>query len=54
MSQKTIDDVFELVEIAGVYIDDGAPRTAADRLRKAAAILDQLADARENEIAVAK
>lgn len=46
MTQKTIDDVYHLVELAGIYIEDGAPRTAAERLRSAAGILDALANAR--------
>ena len=54
MSQKTIDDVFDLVEVAGSYINDHAPRIAADRLRSAADILDQLADQRDAELLVAK
>ena len=39
----TTDDAFALVEMAGIYVDDGALRTAADRLRKAADILETIA-----------
>jgi len=34
----------ELVNLAGTYLDDGAPATAADRLRLAASTLDELAE----------
>ena len=38
------EQVSELVQLAGIYLADGAPRTAADRLRKAATLLDDFAD----------
>ncbi|MBW4972110.1 hypothetical protein KZZ08_00675 [Roseovarius mucosus] len=38
-----LEKAFELVELAGIYVDDGAPATAADRLRKAADLLDVIA-----------
>lgn len=41
---RTPDDAFDLVQMAGVYVDDGAFRTAADRLRQAATILDEVAN----------
>lgn len=37
------EEVAELVQMAGIYLADGAPRTAADRLRKAADLLDGFA-----------
>jgi hypothetical protein len=39
--------VGELVELAHSYWADGAPRTAAARLREAADLLDQCADIRD-------
>jgi hypothetical protein len=51
MGEKSLEDAFELVQVAGTYIEDGAPRTAADRLRQAASILDQIATERESALA---
>ena len=42
---NNIERTFDLIELAGIYIQDGAPRTAASRLRDAAKLLDQQADA---------
>lgn len=41
----------EIIALSRVYLEDGAPRTAAARLRKAADMIDQLAD--QNEAALA-
>lgn len=49
--RPTVDDVFDMVQLAGTYIEDGAPATGADRLRKAAAMLDQIAADRDAIIA---
>lgn len=38
------NEVENLIDIARVYFDDGAPATAADRLRQAADHLTQLAE----------
>ena len=40
-------ELVRLVEMAGVYMEDGAFRTSADRLRKAAAIAEELADQKD-------
>lgn len=40
-----------LVSVAATYADDGAPRTAAARLREAADLLDTIADANDAAIA---
>ncbi len=46
MSKKhPADRAFELVELAGIYVDDGAFRTAAMKLRAAADLLDGIAAA---------
>ena len=37
----------ERVQLAAIYLDDGAPLTAAQRLRDAAVMCQQLAGARE-------
>lgn len=49
-ARPTVDEVFDMVQLAGTYIEDGAPSTAADRLRRAAAMLDKIA---EDRIAIA-
>lgn len=41
--EPNTEDVFARVELAGVYINDGAPRSAARCLREAAAMLEALA-----------
>lgn len=41
------DRVGELIELAGTYFVDGAPRTAAARLRKAADLCDEIADRKD-------
>lgn len=48
MSKPTLHDrIGELVELAGVYFEDGAPRTAAVKLRQAADFLEQEANRRD-------
>lgn len=42
--EPNTDDVFARVELAGVYIKDGAPRSAARCLREAAVMLEALAE----------
>ena len=44
------DEAFELVELAGTYVDDGAFRTAAAKLREAADRLDLADKARSKEL----
>lgn len=41
---QLVDRAFEKVELAGVYVDDGAFRSAARVLREAADLLDRAAD----------
>ena len=41
------ESVGELIELAGIYWADGAPRTAAKRLRQAADLLEQEAERRD-------
>lgn len=40
------DRIEERVQLAAIYLDDGAPLTAAQRLRDAAVMCEQLAAAR--------
>lgn len=48
MSGQTLHDrIGDLVELAGVYFEDGAPRTAAVKLRQAADLLEQEANRRD-------
>ncbi|MCB1349823.1 MAG: hypothetical protein KDK11_14740 [Maritimibacter sp.] len=35
------EQIRDLIQLAGIYWEDGAPSTAADRLRKAARLLEQ-------------
>lgn len=44
---RLAENAFEKVELAGVYLDDGAPREAARLLRQAADKLDELASERD-------
>lgn len=44
------DEAFRLVDLAGTYVDDGAFKTAADRLRQAADKLDLAVKARNREL----
>lgn len=46
----TTDDVFEKVQLAGVYVDDGAFHTAARVLREAADMMKSVADAKDAEL----
>lgn len=41
----------ELVELSGIYFSDGAPRTAAKKLREAADLLDAEAARRDGFLA---
>ena len=36
--------VAQYIDLSRIYLEDGAPRTAAERLRQAAAVLDEFAD----------
>ena len=45
------DKVFEKVEMAGIYLDDGAPHAAARCLRQAADICDAIAAAKAAALA---
>lgn len=47
----TIERAYELVELAGTYLADGALRTAALRLRSAADVLDEITSREEREMA---
>jgi hypothetical protein len=38
------DRVGELIELSAIYFDDGAPRTAAKKLREAADLIEAEAD----------
>lgn len=44
-------NVKELIQMAAIYFGDGAPQTAADRLRKAADLVQEIADQRAEFIA---
>ena len=44
------DRIDERVQLAAIYLDDGAPLTAAARLRDAAVMCEQLAGARKVEL----
>lgn len=44
---KLAEQALEKVELAGIYLDDGAPRSAARLLREAADKLDKLAGERD-------
>ncbi len=50
-SPKDHDRVGELIELAGIYFVDGAPRTAAIRLRAAADLCDEIADRKDAHFA---
>lgn len=41
---KSIDD---LIELAKVYFEDGAPATSADKWREAAAAMQEIAEERQ-------
>ena len=43
---NTYDSAIELMEVAQVYLKDGAPETAADRLRQSADLCDAMAKRR--------
>lgn len=45
------ENVKELVQMASLYFGDGAPQTAADRLRAAADILQEIANKKAAEAA---
>ena len=48
-----LESALEKVELAGVYIEDGAPRSAARILRVAADKLDEAATAKDAALAAA-
>lgn len=41
--EPSTEDAFERVQMAGIYVDDGALRSAARCLREAAAMLEAIA-----------
>lgn len=43
------ENIQELVQMAALYFGDGAPQTAADRMRKAADLMQEIADQRLRE-----
>ena len=45
------ENIRELIEMAALYFGDGAPQAAADRLRKAADLVQEIADHRDEFIA---
>lgn len=51
---KLAQEYRALVEVANIYFSDGAPRAAADRLRAAADVAEQLANFRDDFFGVAK
>lgn len=40
------ENIQELIQMAAIYFGDGAPQTAANRLRKAADLVQEIADQR--------
>jgi len=48
--RRHLERSYELVELAGTYVEDGALRTAAAQLRKAAERMETAADARDREL----
>lgn len=48
--EPTTDDAFARVELAGVYVEDGALRSAARCLREAAAMLDTIAERQDSAL----
>ena len=44
-------NIQELLQMAAIYFGDGAPQTAADRLRSAADLVQEIADQRAEFIA---
>lgn len=48
---SVLDQAGDLIELAGTYAGDGAFRTAANRLRQAADLLDQYAADEEQALA---
>lgn len=45
---RRVKAIKEKIELAGIYFNDGAPRSAADRLDEAATMLRNLASYRDD------